>query len=344
MQLREKLLDKVNLPDDPGCQRLAKGVQYVNIFVDSRISDDGRRKELYQGSIFVHAPCASALKLCALARELAEDAFRPLNPCKVQEAIPPERSAEILSALKPKFIHHPKAKEYIQGMLVELGCDLEKTYFDVPRLRTAFPGDYLKSGIAYAFHPHRDTWYSAPFCQVNWWMPVYPITAENSMAIHPRYWGQPIRNGSSEYNYHRWNLESRQNAAQHVKSDTRVQPKPEEPVELDPQFRLICEPGGVYQFSAAQLHSTVPNSSGLTRYSIDFRTVHLDDVWTRSGAPNVDSACTGTTIGDYLKGTDFSHLPQDAIALYQDGTECVYDTSVGVPNRATGVGIQSADR
>ena len=27
-------------------------------------------------------------------------------------------------------------------MLAESGCDLEKTYFDVPRLRTAFPGDY----------------------------------------------------------------------------------------------------------------------------------------------------------------------------------------------------------
>ena len=49
-------------------------------------------------------------------------------------------------------------------------------------------------------------------------------------------------------------------------------------------------------FSAAQLHSTVPNSSGLTRYSIDFRTVHLDDVWNKRGALNIDSACSGTTL------------------------------------------------
>ena len=63
-------------------------------------------------------------------------------------------------------------------MLTELGCNLAKTYFDVPRMRTAFPGDYLKSGIAYAFHPHRDTWYSAPFCQINWWMPIYEVNAK----------------------------------------------------------------------------------------------------------------------------------------------------------------------
>ena len=145
-------------------------------------------------------------------------------------------------------------------MLAESGCDLEKNYFDVPRLRTAFPGDYLKSGIAYAFHPHRDTWYSAPFCQINWWMPVYSLNSENCMAFHPYYWDHPVKNGSSSYNYQKWNLESRQNAAQHIKTDTRVQPKPEEPVQMEPQVRLICEVGGPFLFSAAQLHSTVPNS------------------------------------------------------------------------------------
>jgi hypothetical protein len=298
----------------------------VNIYIDSKISDDDRRKLLYDGAIFFHAPCESAVKLCQLAQGLVEEAFAPMDPRKIQEAMPPEQASEILSVLKPKFIHHPKAKEYIQGMLAELGCSLEKTCFDVPRLRTAFPGDYLRTGIAYAFHPHRDTWYSAPFNQINWWMPVYPLSSENCMAIHPRYWSEPIRNGSSQYNYHRWNLESRFNAAQQVKTDTRVQPQPEEPVELEPQFRLICEPGAAYQFSSAQLHSTVPNTSGLTRYSIDFRTVHLDDVGTRTGAPNIDSACTGTSMGDFLKGADFSRLPAEALALYQDGTERQYDS------------------
>lgn len=296
----------------------------MNIFIDSKVSDDDRRRQIYQGAICFQAPCTNAVKLCQLARELVEDALAPLDPRKVQDDVEAERTAEILAVLKPKFIHHPKAKEFIQGMLAELGCDLEKTYFDVPRLRTAFPGDYLKSGIAYAFHPHRDTWYSAPFCQINWWMPIYPINAENCMAIHPRYWNEPIRNGSTEYNYFKWNLESRSNAVKHVKTDTRVQPRPEEAVELEPQFRLICEPGAVYQFSAAQLHSTVPNTSDLTRYSIDFRTVHLDDVLTRTGAPNIDSACTGTSIGDFLKGTDFSRLPPEAVGLYHDGTEFQY--------------------
>jgi hypothetical protein len=296
----------------------------MNIYIDSKLSDDARRAELYRGAIFVESPRTSALKLCKLAQEMIEEAFHPVDPMKVHEQMPAEKCAEILAVLKPKFIHHPLSKQCIQGMMLESGCDLSQTYFDVPRLRTAFPGDYLKSGIAYAFHPHRDTWYSAPFCQINWWMPAYDLNSENCMAIHPYYFDRAIKNGSRDYNYHKWNLESRQNAAKHIKTDTRVQPRPEEPIELDPQIRLVCEVGGAYIFSAANLHSTVPNTSNLPRYSIDFRTVHLADVLGQVGASNVDSECTGTTMGDYLRGTDLSHLPESAIATYQDGTELVY--------------------
>lgn len=295
----------------------------MNIHVDSKMSDSARRRELYRGSLFVHSPSPSAVNLCQLAQEMIQDAFGPGDPLRLQETVPVEACVKILADLKPRFIHHPESKKFIQGMLEELGCDLDKTYFDVPRMRTAFPGDYLKSGIAYAFHPHRDTWYSAPFCQQNWWMPIYEINADNCMAIHPHYWDRPVRNGSANYNYDAWNRESRQNAAQHISKDTRVQPKPEEPMELDPQVRLVCDIGGAYQFSAAQMHSTVPNTSGVTRFSIDFRTVHFDDVLGRVGAPNVDSECTGTNLRDFLRGTDLSHLSEELVAMY-DTAPAVY--------------------
>jgi hypothetical protein len=256
------------------------------------------------------------VKLCELARELIEEAFHPLSPLTIHEKLPVEKCVEVLAVLKPNFIHHVKSKEYIQEILAEMGCIPEKTYFDVPRLRTAFPGDYLRSGIAYAFHPHRDTWYSAPFTQINWWMPVYELNSENCMAIHPHYWDRPIRNGSAGYNYRSWNQESRHSAAQHVKNDTRIQPRPEEPIDLEPAIRLIAKVAGVYLFSAAQLHSTVANTSDVTRYSIDFRTVNIDDVCSRGGARNIDSACTGTTMRDYLRASDLQHIREDIVALY----------------------------
>jgi hypothetical protein len=286
------------------------------IFFDPDMDDATRRQALYDGQLIVYSPRPTSLALSDFAREMSEQAFGSQDPRQAQHTMPVEEYAATLANLKPKFIHHPKVKTLMQAMLRDFGCDPEETYFDVPRLRTATAGGYLTSGIAYAFHPHRDTWYSAPFNQINWWMPVYDIEPNNAMAFHLRYWDRPLRNGSRDYNYAEWNRVSRVSAAQHIKTDTRPQPKPEEPVEMDPQVRLICRAGGVILFSGAHLHSTVPNTSDHTRFSIDFRTVNLEDVRDRRGARNVDSACTGTTMGDYLRITDLAHLPSDLIESY----------------------------
>jgi ectoine hydroxylase-related dioxygenase (phytanoyl-CoA dioxygenase family) len=117
-------------------------------------------------------------------------------------------------------------------------------------------------------------------------------------------------------NYDEWNAHSRKEAAKHIYSDTRPQPRAEEQLELEPQVQLVPRPGGLIIFSGAQLHSTVPNTSGKTRFSIDFRVVNIDDLTSGRGAPNVDSSCTGTTLRDYLRGTDLAHLPGDLVARY----------------------------
>jgi hypothetical protein len=68
------------------------------------------------------------------------------------------------------------------------------------------------------------------------------------------------------------------------------------------------------------MHSSVPNTSGKTRFSIDFRVVNLDDVANRKGAPRIDEECTGTTMRDYLRASDLSHIPVDLVSLYDDET------------------------
>jgi len=303
------------------------------IYFDSNADEATRRAQLYDGQIFMFSPSKNSIELCAFAREMIQSAFGHLDPLKAQYDMPVERYAEILAELKPRFIHHPKSKQYIQAILEDLRCDLRKTYFDVPRLRSATSDNYLTSGIAYAFHPHRDTWYSAPFCQLNWWIPVFDIQSENSLALHPKYWTQPLRNGSNRYNYYQWNKESRKNAANHIHEDTRDQPRPEEPVELDPQFRIVAKPGGILLFSGSYLHSTVPNTAGIARFSIDFRTVHLDDVVGKIGAPNIDSACTGTTLRDFLCGADLSQIPEELVRPYENPPPRV-DLGFGLAQKA----------
>lgn len=290
-----------------------------SVFFDADMSDAERRQRLYDGSIFIQSATKSSRALIALARDMLEKAFAPHDPRIIYKYMTPEQVAGILATLKPAFVHHPECKTLIREMMIENGADPAKTYFDVPRMRSSYPSHFLSSGIAYAFHPHRDTWYSAPMCQINWWFPIYPLEPDNAMAFYPHYCDQPVKNNSEIYNYYEWNSTNRATAAQHIKTDTREQPKPQQ--ELDgPRLTYLPPPGGVILFAGAQLHESVPNTTDMTRYSIDFRTVHIDDVIAHNGARNVDTRCTGTTMRDYLRGTDLQHIAEEIIRTYDDGT------------------------
>jgi hypothetical protein len=291
----------------------------TSVFVDPAYTDDERRHALYSGDIVVHTHSRAIEAFIAFTRELIEEAFGGRDPESAQYEMDVDDYIAVLAKLKPAFIHHPESKTHLGAILVEHGCDPELTYFDVPRLRTSTSDNYLTTGIAYAFHPHRDTWYSAPMMQVNWWLPVYDVTADNAVAFHPEYFDRGIANGSTRYNYYAWNRDSRSIAASQVGADTRDQPKPEEPIDLDPQIRPVPPVGGVMVFSGAQLHSSVPNTSGRTRFSVDFRVVHRADVEAGRGAANVDSHCTGTTMRDFLRVSDLERLPADVVAPYDAG-------------------------
>ena len=287
------------------------------VYFDSPVNEADRREKLYSGQIFVFSPRPSTVKLCEFARQMIEAAFSGKDPLVAQYDMPVEKYVEIVAPLKPKFIHDPQTIVLLRDLVGDLGCDMNETYVDVPRLRMVTSNAYLTSGVGYAHHPHRDTWYSAPMSQLNWWLPIYPIESESSMAFHPRYWNEVVPNTSNEFNYYDWNSSGRKDAAQHIKADTRKQPKPTSAVEIDPQVRVVCPPGGIVLFSGAQLHSTVPNTSGRTRYSIDFRTVNLADVGEQRGAPNLDSRPTGTSLRDFRRGADLAPFPEDAVQKYE---------------------------
>jgi hypothetical protein len=289
----------------------------MTFLFDPDMTDWERRTQLYCGNVLVYSASQESLALVQHARDLIAKAFGSIDPQTAQYDMPVEDFSALLAELKPKFIHHPESKERIKALLAAFRCDLDRTYFDVPRLRTSTSDAYLTSGISYSFHPHRDTWYSAPFSQLNWWIPIYPVVPENVMAFHPNYWSNPVRNGSRRYNYYEWNRTSRTTAAHHIYTDTRDQPKPEEPMQLDSHVRVVSETGGVMLFSGNQLHSTVPNTSGRTRFSIDFRTVNVDDVIMRREAPNVDSECAGTSLRDFLRTRDFEPISEDVALTYE---------------------------
>ncbi len=93
--------------------------------------------------------------------------------------------------LKSKFTNDLATKKLVQEILADFGLDLDKTYFDVPRLRVVTSDKFLTSGVGYAYKAHRDTWYGSPASQINWWLPVFDLDVEQTLALYPSYWHNP---------------------------------------------------------------------------------------------------------------------------------------------------------
>src|SRR5215831_9043208 len=119
------------------------------VYYDAAISDDLRRKRLFEGQLFVYSPRPTTLAFVEFARSMIEEAFAGRDPRTAQDAMDVQQYAAVLGKLKPAFIHHPESKRHLQAILEEFGCDLGRTYFDVPRMRSSTSGDYLTTGIAF---------------------------------------------------------------------------------------------------------------------------------------------------------------------------------------------------
>jgi hypothetical protein len=296
----------------------------TSLMLDCNWTDERRRQALYDGSLFTWSPTPSTVRMVALARTMLEDAFAPHSPTTAQYDMDVDEFAATLGRVKPAFIHHPECKKLIRDILLEVGADADAVYFDVPRLRSATADNFLSTGIAYAFHPHRDTWYSAPQAQINWWFPIYDIEPTNGLAIYSDVFAASLPNTSHTYNYYRWNLESRASAVEMVREDRRVQPRVTGNIDLGSELRVVPSVGGMISFSGQHLHATVPNTTQATRFSIDFRTVHLGDLEAGRGAPRSDAACTGTTLRDFHRTHDLAALPDDIIQRYDDESAVTY--------------------
>jgi len=269
------------------------------IYFDATASDDERRQRLYDGQIFVYSPRPGSRALCQLVRGLIESELGTIDPKLAESHLSAEDYLAVDAKVKQLFRDRPETQTLVQSLLADLGCDLDKTYFEIPQVRMVPQKGYLPGGEGLVHDPHRDTWYAAPMCQINWWIPVYEFESESAMAFHPHYWKQPVKNSSSQFN--------------DLKTDLRELPDLEA-IEIEPEIRVVCPVGGVILFSGAQMHSAVPNTSGYSRYSLDMRTVHHDEIVSNGGAANIDSYSTTALLKDFLNGAALKPLPEDIIA------------------------------
>lgn len=235
--------------------------------------DDERRGALiFGGDLLVFKSVPALIDLAALGDELIPD---PPNEIDIDR-------------LKEQFRRDRRVTGLVGVALEQVGTEPARTYWDPPRLRIVPPATERDVGTV-GFH--RDTWGSNLLAQINWWLPLRPLTAERTIAFYPEYWSTPIANTSAE-----WDLAAireRRRAGLPL-GDLSMVPTPTTPPRTDSELRIVLEPGDLLCFSGAHLHASVPNTSAGTRVSAELRTINIDDLAHGRGAPDLDGGAPET--------------------------------------------------
>lgn len=283
-------------------------VPIVLSLTDAEVTETVRRPSLFSGNLFVYNPRPTTQALCAAAASALERFLGP-DPVTAQRRM---SESEWVGRFNEAVCHlAPESMPLATAMVRDFGCDPATTFVRAPSLSGSTGNGFLAHGLGIPRHPHRDTWYAAAACQINWWVPLFDLDASASFAFHPLYWDLPVRNTSRDWDSERLEADSRLPA---VTTETWLaQPRPVAPIDMLPQIRLCCRAGGVIMSSAAQLYSRVPDETTRTHFAVHFETVDERDLLSGEGASNIDAAPRGSLLSSFLRCSDMSPMPRGLI-------------------------------
>ncbi len=264
------------------------------------LEDGQRRGSIYGGDLLAFEKVPPMGEFCAYADAQIREAFETEDPVRAQFELGRDEYLARVEALQKRFRRDDTAKELFLAALGHVGVDLRRTFWDWLYLRVSPHGDEHAGRRTAKLGFHRDTWASNVYAQTNWWAPIYPITAGRTVAFYPAYWEKTLKNTSRA-----WDLEEIRAGT----SSAPVVPGPMEAVDTASELRPVIEPGDLLCFSGAHLHASVPNATGVARFSVEVRTVDAGDAADGRGAPNVDGEAPRVASGWFRHVEDGTPLP-----------------------------------
>jgi hypothetical protein len=267
------------------------------------------RRALYGGTIFLlpATPCTLRLVESVLALVRAElgggESYR-----HAQFAQSGIDFFHAVGRLRKVLNEKEEIHDAVKDVMTERGFNLAENAFDPPRLRAVMHDGHHNPRAASVYHAHRDTWYAQPQAQVTWWMPLHDVGEEETFVFYADHFDRPVDNDSGSFQHAGWvnNDNGQRIGWQDYDAGLRISyPHMTEDLQAR-RLGFSSKPGDLLLFSGAHLHQTLPNITGRSRFSIDFRTVHLADHARGLGAPDVDNhQPSDAALGGYLHPPQF---------------------------------------
>jgi len=241
---------------------------------------DGLSRKLFAGELVLFSGIAALEDLIAHVRALVEGAFGQ-EPQSAETRLSAEAFLKTAARARRLVADNERAGELWQQTLEDIGYARDEVHSDRMRLRVVPSQPQAASRFVRVLPPHRDSWGSSIQCQINWWAPLYPLSETRTMLIWPDAFTRPVENTSPDWDYEV--LISRAEPDYPLLPEATEEP----PGQALP---VAIAPGELLAFSAAHLHASVSDMSGLTRFSLDTRSIWDADIGSGRGAPNVDGA------------------------------------------------------
>jgi hypothetical protein len=262
------------------------------------------RREIYSGAVVRLAPTNASQRLAtdvlgAIEAELAGDGGIRAAQFRMDDAAFFESVGRLRRLIYTGFPYH----QMLRRLVASCGFDPGRTAFDPIRLRVVAHRGFENPRAAPIYHAHRDTWYAHPQALITWWVPLHDLSEEETFVFFPDEFRRPVPNDSERFDYDAWTRAGTGLKIGWQNRDDGLRATYPGLLGEPPRSRTVgfsCRLGEVLLFSGAQFHQTRHNTSGQTRFSLDFRTVNLDDHAQRLGAPNVDNRSTGSALRDYI--------------------------------------------
>lgn len=267
-------------------------------------ADEGAlRSALYVGEVFLAPPSAASTALVDAVVTLLEDVLGP-EPRLAQHRLSSVDFFARIGRVRRTLFTDPYFIAATREVAVAGGFDPHEFAFDPVRLRTVLHGGDEEPRARAVYYPHRDTWYGHPPCLIAWWIPLDDLESHETFEFYPDRLDVPVANDSEVFDYDAWvaaGYDLRIGWQNRESGLTARYPGVVGQVDPGRAVGFACRRADNLVFAGAHFHRTLPQKTGRTRFSLDFRLVHLGDLETGRGAPSVDVRARGSAVRDYVQ-------------------------------------------
>ncbi len=262
------------------------------------MNNEQLRKIIYNGQLHQLPASAQSIELTNLVLSLVEQCFGP-DYRNAQFELTPDEFFDKTIDVKQRVYSSEAVREATAKLVVQHGFNPDETLLDPARIRFSKHDGDLSPAAAVVYQAHRDTWYANPQAQINWWMPLHDVSEDETFCFYTEYFSRSVKNTSHEFDFETWMREVGFGRSQNSKPGAYPLPTEDFGTNTPPE-KFSLKQAEVLLFSGAHLHQTLPNRSGKTRLSVDFRTVNRLDMARNIGAPNVDNHSRGSAALSYM--------------------------------------------